>query len=77
MMTGLWNFFAKVVWFISAVVFEGFLYYIFREVMVDHIPTLIYLFDLSFVIWVIAEAVVRLVSGGSVTLFKWLIGRFI
>lgn len=78
-MTGLWNIFAKVVWFLTAVLFEGFLYYMFREVMIgiDTPSAIIYLFDLAFIIWVIAEAVVRIVSGGAVTLFKWLIGRFL
>ena len=79
MMTGLWNFCMKVLYFIGAVIFEGFLYYIFREAMIgnDISSAIIYLFDLAFIIWVISEAVIRIVSGGSVTLFKWLIGRFL
>ena len=77
MMTFLWNLFAKTVWFITTVIFEGFLYYIFREVAKEFIGGFIYLFDIAFIIWVIAEAVIRIVSGGSVTLFRWLIGRFL
>jgi hypothetical protein len=77
MMTFLWNLFAKVVWFCTMIIFEGFLYYIFREVMIDYIGGFIYFFDLAFVIWIIAEAIVRIVSGGAVNLFRWLIGRFL
>ena len=76
MMIMLWNICMRVLYFIGVVIFNGFLYYIFREVMKDHLGWVIYLFDTAFVIWVIAEAAIRIVSGGASNVFKWAIGRF-
>lgn len=77
MMTIIWNICMRILYFIGAVLFEGFIYYIFREAMINNnIGGFIYIFDIAFVIWVIAEAVVRIISGGSSNIFKWAIGRF-
>lgn len=73
----LWNLFAKSVGFLTYVVFESILYYIFRSVIVDYIGGFIYLFDIAFVLWILIELVIRIVSGGTINLFKWVIGRFL
>lgn len=73
----LWNLFARTVGFLTYVVFESILYYIFRSVIVDYIGGFIYLFDIAFVIWILIELVIRIVSGGTINLFKWIIGRFL
>lgn len=73
----LWNLFARTVGFLTYVVFESILYYIFRSVIVDYIGGFIYLFDIAFVLWILIELVIRIVSGGTINLFKWVIGRFL
>jgi hypothetical protein len=73
----LWNLFARTVGFLTYVVFESILYYIFRSVIVDYIGGFIYLFDIAFVLWILIELVIRIVSGGTINLFKWIIGRFL
>lgn len=73
----LWNLFAKSVGFLTYAVFESILYYIFRSVIVDYIGGFIYLFDIAFVLWILIELVIRIVSGGTINLFKWVIGRFL
>ena len=75
MMTMLWNVFARIVWFLSGVLFEGFLYYIFREVAIDYIPGFIYIFDIAFVIWIIADAIMSIVAGTTFGLIKWFMGK--
>ena len=66
----LWNLFARTVGFLTYVVFESILYYIFRSVIVDYIGGFIYLFDIAFVLWILIELVIRIVSGGTINLFK-------
>lgn len=73
----LWNLFSKSVGFLTYVVFEYILYYIFRSTIVDYIGGFIYLFDIAFVLWILIELVIRIVSGGTINLFKWVIGRFL
>lgn len=74
-MTFLWNIFARIVWFFTGIFFEGFLYYIFREVMIDYIGGVIYLFDIAFVIWIIADAIMSIVAGTTFGLIKWFFSK--
>ena len=75
MMTMMWNIFARTIWFLTGVLFEGFLYYIFREVTIEYISGFIYLFDIAFVIWVIADAIMSIIAGTIFGLIKWFMSK--
>lgn len=45
--------------------------------IVDTYPVAANILGLAFIIWIIAEVILRVVVGGGMTLLKYLFGRFI
>lgn len=73
----LWNCFAKMVRFAGFLFFEIAIFSIIYQALLPDNKFLAVILGLVFTAWIIAEIVLRIVVGGSISVIKYLFGRFI
>lgn len=71
----LWNLFARFIWLLSGIFFECFLYYIFREVFIDHIGGFMIIFDIIFVVWLIIDTIFTIIAGTVFGFIRYLFSK--
>lgn len=73
----IWNLLMRVIGILGMILMEtmvfGFVYY----ALVDTYPVVANLLALAFFIYIIAEVILRVVVGGGVGVFRYVIGRFL
>lgn len=73
----IWNLLMRVIGILGMILMEtmvfGFVYY----ALVDTYPVIANLLAFAFFIYIIAEVILRVVVGGGVGVFKYVIGRFL
>ena len=69
----LWNTFARLVWFLSFIVFEiAVFYFITKSIIEAGMPVLAGILTVVFIIWIIADIIIRVFIGGGKTLISWI-----
>jgi hypothetical protein len=70
----LWNSFARLFWFLSFIVFEVIVFrWLICEIDKAGLPGLSLILSIIFVIWIVAEIILRIVVGGGTNLIKWIL----
>jgi hypothetical protein len=70
----LWNSFARLFWFLSFIVFEVIVFrWLIGEIDKAGLPGLSLILSIIFVIWIVAEIILRIVVGGGTNLIKWIL----
>ena len=68
----LWNMFARLVWFLSFIIFEIIVFSIIVGVVSESSPALASILTVVFIIWIIAEIAIRIFVGGGKSLIRWI-----
>lgn len=69
----LWNMFARLVWFLSFIIFEVIVFGFIVGLVADAgMPVFAALLTLVFTIWIIAEILIRIFVGGGKSLIRYL-----
>ena len=68
----LWNMFARLVWFLSFIIFEIIVFSIIVGVVSESSPALASILTVVFIIWIIAEITIRIFVGGGKSLIRWI-----
>jgi len=69
----LWNTFARLVWFFSFIIFEVIVFsFIVNMVSDAGMPGLAKLLTFVFIIWIIAEILIKILIGGGKSLIRWI-----
>jgi hypothetical protein len=68
----LWNTFARLVWFLSFIIFEIIVFSFIVDIVADSSPALAGILTIVFTIWIIAEIAIRIFVVGSKSLIRWI-----
>ena len=68
----LWNTFARLVWFLSFIIFEIIVFSFIVGIVSESSPALAGILTFIFTIWIIAEIAIRIFVGGSKSLIRWI-----
>lgn len=72
----IWNLLMRAIGILGMILMETMIFGLVYFAIADTYPVVANLLAIAFVIFIISEAVLRVVVGGSVNVFKYLIGRF-
>ena len=75
-LTTIWNILMRVIGILGMILMETIIFGLVYFAIVDTYPVVANLLAIAFVIFIISEVTLRVVVGGSVNVFKYLIGRF-
>jgi hypothetical protein len=64
--------FARLVWFLSFIIFEIIVFSIIVGVVSESSPALASILTVVFIIWIIAEITIRIFVGGGKSLIRWI-----
>jgi hypothetical protein len=73
----IWNLLMRVIGIFGMILMEAMIFGLVYLAIVDQYPVIANLLAIAFVIFIIAEVVLRVVVGGGVGVFKYLFGRFL
>lgn len=68
----LWNAFARLVWFLTFIVFEIVVFSFIVGVVAEVSPVLAGVLTVVFTLWIIAEILIRIFVGGGKSLWRWI-----
>ena len=68
----LWNTFARLVWFLTFLVFEIVVFSFIVGVVAEVSPSLATILTMVFTIWIIAEIAIRIFVGGGKSLLRYI-----
>ena len=68
----LWNTFARLVWFLTFLVFEIVVFSFIVRIVSESSPALAGILTMVFTIWIIAEIAIRIFVGGGKSLIRWI-----
>jgi hypothetical protein len=68
----LWNTFARLVWFLTFLVFEIVVFSFIVGAVADSSPALATILTMVFTVWIIAEIAIRIFVGGGKSLIRWI-----
>jgi hypothetical protein len=68
----LWNTFARLVWFLSFIIFEIIVFSFIVGAVAEVSPALASILTIVFTIWIIAEIAIRIFVGGGKSLIRWI-----
>lgn len=68
----LWNTFARLVWFLTFLVFEIVVFSFIVGIVADSSPALAAILTMVFTIWIIAEIAIRIFVGGGKSLLRYI-----
>lgn len=72
----IWNLLMRSIGILGMILMETMIFGLVYFAIADTYPVVANLLAIAFVIFIISEVVLRVVVGGSVNVFKYLIGRF-
>jgi hypothetical protein len=73
----IWNLLMRVIGIFGMILMETMIFGLVYFAIVDQYPVIANLLAIAFVIFIIAEVVLRVVVGGGVGVFRYLFGRFL
>jgi hypothetical protein len=68
----LWNTFARLVWFLTFLVFEIVVFSFIVGIVADSSPALATILTMVFTVWIIAEIAIRIFVGGGKSLLRYI-----
>lgn len=68
----LWNTFARLIWFLTFLVFEIVVFSFIVGIVADSSPSLAIILTIVFIIWIIAEIAIRIFVGGGKSLIRYI-----
>ena len=72
----IWNLLMRAIGILGMILMETMIFGLVYFAIVDTYPVVANLLAIAFVVFIISEVVLRVVVGGGVNVFKYLIGRF-
>jgi hypothetical protein len=72
----IWNLLMRAIGILGMILMETMIFGLVYFAIVDTYPVVANLLAIAFVIFIISEVILRVVVGGGVNVFKYLIGRF-
>lgn len=72
----IWNLLMRAIGILGMILMETMIFGLVYFAIVDTYPVVANLLVIAFVIFIISEVILRVVVGGGVNVFKYLIGRF-
>jgi hypothetical protein len=73
----IWNTLMRIIGLLGFILMEIMIFGLVYYAILDSYPVVANLLGFVFIVWIIAEVVLRVVVGGGVTVLKYLFGRFI
>lgn len=73
----IWNTLMRIIGLLGFILMEIMIFGLVYYAILDSYPVVANLLGFLFIVWIIAEVVLRVVVGGGVTVLKYLFGRFI
>lgn len=72
----IWNLLMRAIGILGMILMETMIFGLVYFAIVDTYPVVANLLAIAFVIFIISEVILRVVVGGGVNVFKYLLGRF-
>jgi hypothetical protein len=73
----IWNLLMRIIGILGMILMETMIFGLVYFALIDIYPIVANILAIAFVIYIIIEVILRVVVGGSVSLFKYLFGRFL
>lgn len=73
----IWNLFVRLISLAGMILMETMVFGLVYLAIVDSHPVIAGFLGFLFIIWIIAEVVLRVVVGGGMNVLKYIIGRFL